>query len=432
MPIGDRLPIVPNPYPRRIELETLDDVKRRLATPGATWNDVVIQSVDLTPVGEELAKRPLSGCVFLGCVLPPGLAAVAVAAGCLLIPSFPGLPFEPFRSSVYTAGDLYDKFDADDPEESYRASRDYRIYQSYFDPAEKRPFGCVPVELALARRIHDHSVSEALEDFLERVRVSPAFRGLVGVMGGHDMVRAETVKDGTADAPYLSVALLAHRLAGAGYVVVTGGGPGAMEAANLGAYLSTRSEDELRQAVRMLEPVPKIAAGQGGAWLKPGFDVRERWPIDQDPSPLRQSVGIPTWFYGHEPPNVFATHIAKYFENSLREEGLLALATHGVIFAPGNAGTVQEIFQDAAQNYYQTYGHSSPMVLLGTRYWNPGPDADPAERLKPAYPLLRQLALEKNFTGLVLLTDDIREAEAFIRGFVPPPLAGESCGEEPG
>jgi predicted Rossmann-fold nucleotide-binding protein len=416
---------LPSPYPHRIELETLDDVKRRLADPGATWSDVTIQNVDLTLVGEELAKRPLAGCVFLGCALPPVLAASAVAAGCLIVPDFPGLPFEPFRSSVYTAGDLYDKFDPDDPEESYRASRDSRIYQSYIDPAAKSPYGCVPVELALARRIHDHSVSEALEDFLERVKASSTFRGLVGVMGGHAMLRAEKADEGaTADAPYLSVALLAHRLAGAGYVVMTGGGPGAMEAANLGAYLSTRSEDELRQAVRMLAPVPKIETGRGGAWVKLGFDVRERWPIDQDPSPLRQSVGIPTWFYGHEPPNVFATHIAKYFENSLREEGLLSIATHGVIFAPGNAGTVQEIFQDAAQNYYKTYAHASPMVLLGKSYWNPGADSGPEQRLKPAYPLLRQLAIEKDFTGLVLLTDDIREAEAFIRGFTPPQPAG--------
>ena len=50
---------------------------------------------------------------------------------------------------------------------------------------------------------------------------------------------------------------------------------------------------------------------------------------------------------------MFATDIAKYFENSLREEGLLALALAGVVFARGNAGTVQEIFQDACQNYYR-------------------------------------------------------------------------------
>ena len=76
------------------------------------------------------------------------------------------------------------------------------------------------------------------------------------------------------------------------------------------------------------------------------------------------SLSIPTWFYGHEPSNPFATHIAKYFSNSEREDGLLAVATAGIVFVPGGPGTLQEVFQDAAQNAYETYGRSSPMVFL--------------------------------------------------------------------
>ncbi len=49
--------------------------------------------------------------------------------------------------------------------------------------------------------------------------------------------------------------------------------------------------------------------------------------------------------------------------------GLLAIATHGVVFAPGSAGTIQEIFQDAAQNHYASFGPPSPMMLLGVDYW---------------------------------------------------------------
>ena len=48
--------------------------------------------------------------------------------------------------------------------------------------------------------------------------------------------------------------------------------------------------------------------------------VRDRCPGG------RQSLGVPTWFYGHEPTNLFATHVAKYFANSIREDGLLAIA----------------------------------------------------------------------------------------------------------
>jgi hypothetical protein len=91
------------------------------------------------------------------------------------------------------------------------------------------------------------------------------------------------------------------------------------------------------------------------AWAETALEVRAR-------TTGASSVGIPTWFYGHEPINVFPTHHAKYFSNSVREEGLLAIAKHGVIYAPGSAGTIQEIFQDAAQNHYGTYTEVSPMV----------------------------------------------------------------------
>ncbi|WP_317452889.1 molybdopterin dinucleotide binding domain-containing protein, partial [Streptomyces sp. CBMA29] len=42
-------------------------------------------------------------------------------------------------------------------------------------------------------------------------------------------------------------------------------------------------------------------------------EVRDRWP-DGGPS-----YGLPTWFYGHEPPNAFASGIAKFFANATRE-----------------------------------------------------------------------------------------------------------------
>ncbi len=153
-------------------------------------------------------------------------------------------------------------------------------------------------------------------------------------------------------------------------------------------------------------------------WLAEALSVRTDWPGD----PTRgRSLSIPTWFYGHEPPNPFASDIAKYFENSVREEGLLALATHGVVFAPGNAGTVQEIFQDACQNYYRTHTtYASPMVLLGREYWDPEAMTDaPGDRRKKVWPLLRRLALEAGFTERISLLDSAREVAEVIRAFRP-------------
>jgi predicted Rossmann-fold nucleotide-binding protein len=96
------------------------------------------------------------------------------------------------------------------------------------------------------------------------------------------------------------------------------------------------------------------------------------------------SVGIPTWLYGHEPATPFATEHAKYFENSIREEGLLTLAIYGAIYAPGSSGTLQEIFEDANQNYYVPPDEGlSPMVFLDMDgYWT---------RRYPVIPVLREL-----------------------------------------
>ena len=122
------------------------------------------------------------------------------------------------------------------------------------------------------------------------------------------------------------------------------------------------------------------------------------------------SVGIPTWLYGHEPPAPFATHFAKYFANSVREDGLLTIAEHGVIFAPGGAGTTQEIFQDATQNHYGTVGVISPMILYGTRHWT---------QKRPVWPLLQHVASGRKYGELLALTDDTDEIVRRIRAYDP-------------
>ena len=126
------------------------------------------------------------------------------------------------------------------------------------------------------------------------------------------------------------------------------------------------------------------------------------------------SLAIPTWFYGHEPTNLFASHIAKYFANSLREDGMLAIAEHGVIFSPGSAGTIQEVFMDAAQNRYESYGVLSPMIFLGKKYWT---------ETKPVYSLLQSLAHGCKYEPLLMISDDVDEIVDFIRDH-PPILTG--------
>lgn len=88
---------------------------------------------------------------------------------------------------------------------------------------------------------------------------------------------------------------------------------------------------------------------------------------------------------------MFATVIGKYFYNSVREDGLVTIASGGLIFGKGEAGTVQEVFQDATLNYYRSDYTPTPMVFLGKDFWHPakydGSTPAPLDPLrKPVYP----------------------------------------------
>ena len=85
-----------------------------------------------------------------------------------------------------------------------------------------------------------------------------------------------------------------------------------------------------------------------------------------------ESLAVPTWYYGHEPTTPLATNIGKYFQNSLREDGLITIAAHGIVFAPGKAGTLQEIFQDAVRNYYRAPTIRSARWCFTTRHTGRG------------------------------------------------------------
>jgi predicted Rossmann-fold nucleotide-binding protein len=88
----------------------------------------------------------------------------------------------------------------------------------------------------------------------------------------------------------------------------------------------------------------------------------------------------------------------------------LAIATRGVVFSPGSAGTTQEVFQDATQNHYAVFGTVSPMVFLNGAFWN--------EEL-PAEPLLRTLAGDRPYAALIGSADTAAEAMEFLRANPP-------------
>lgn len=365
-----------------IEIESAQAAERLLAE-GGPLVDVVFQGVDLRAHGDQLAERDLRGAVFLGCRMDERSRSRAIADGALVFPVIAGLPFDPYRASLYRVEELYEAFDRHRPE-SYRECLDARVYDHWHRTGRATPGSILET---LSRRLHDHAITDALEELIEGERV-------VAIMGGHGMER------GPGD--YAMVARIARELCRRGFLLASGGGPGAMEATHVGCWFVDRPAAEMAEAIGVLAEAPRY---DDPRWLSQAFEVRERWPLSERVARDHVSVGIPTWLYGHEPPNAFATHVAKYFANSVREDGLLTIATSGVLYAPGSAGTIQEIFQDACQNHYETVGPASPMVFLGCDYWT---------NEKPVYPLLEKLAEGRSYRRWLSATDDVDEAVAAI------------------
>ncbi|MFE6286883.1 LOG family protein [Streptomyces sp. NPDC057877] len=356
------------------EIESLEEFDATVAARGSLAG-FRVQAVDLTDRTRELLTTDTSGAVFLGCPMRENAAAKVRGDGAMVFPPIPDLPFNPYRGLVYSPDELFTSLS----DGGYEATPDARAYTWFQRTKADRD-----IFASTLRAVHDDAISDALDELLVGARV-------VGVMGGHAMARGTEA--------YAGAAHLGRDLARAGLTVATGGGPGAMEAANLGAYAAPHDDAMLPDALHLLAKAPKFTPSIT-EWARAAFEVRARWPRGGT------SVGIPTWFYGHEPPNPFAAHIAKYFANATREDGLLARCNAGVIYLPGAAGTVQEIFDNATPNYYESRGEPTPMVLVDRAHWT--------ERL-PAWPLLRSLARERSMAARIALVDRIEEVPETLK-----------------
>lgn len=376
--------------------------KGKLITSFRAWTEwtkntkdlshLVIQDVNFCEKKVNWEEFKYHNTSFLNCKFKKGQAIELISLGAFVFPKFGGLPYNPYRTTLYTHQELLQGYS---PVEDN--SVDFKIYQK-FKESRYTP----PLYEAMAQRLHDFNIDEALKRLVAYNPQGMTDKKCVGFMGGHSIRRNSE--------EYRIAATTAKLLAEHDYYIVSGGGPGIMEAANYGAYMAGRSQAEFDRGIEILcdlnfdvnleNPMDFLATN----YVTNAQKVLATFPNGQD------NLAIPTWFYGHEPTNVFASHIAKYFSNSLREDVLLAICLYGVVFSPGSAGTTQEIFQEAAQNHYGTFGYFSPMVFLSKKRY--------VEETS-LYSVLHQLAQGQPYKELLHLTDESEDVLQFIQNNPP-------------
>ncbi len=371
------------PEVRRItEIHTFD----QFLAQEQSLKDCTLQGLDLTDRDINWEEWTIDNTTFLGCKLSPQDEEALRLQGAYIYQAPDYLPYAPFRKKLYDWKELMEGFAKEEDN-----SLDYKIYQ-YFSRHRFNP----NVNEALWQRIHDHAIDDALRDLLKFDEEGMTQLRCVGIMGGHRTPRHDSF--------YLKTAQTAKLLAENDYYIVSGGGPGIMEAANLGAYFAGRADGDLLGAINLLQKAP--------SYEDEGYQEQARAVLEKYPEGT-ESLAIPTWFYGHEPSNLFSTHIAKYFSNSIREDTLLSICLHGIVFAPGSAGTMQEIFMDATQNHYGTFQYYSPMVFLGQHRYE-------IETL--IFPLLRQLAWGQRYYEFLHISDEPEDILRFLEEHPPIPV----------
>jgi predicted Rossmann-fold nucleotide-binding protein len=356
------------------EIETQKEIKHLFHKPGDIIDKVAFKNVDLSEFETEALKFYFSNCLFLGCAMTDKIKQHIEKENYL----FPELnvPYNIYPSRLYDRDDLYGDYEPGNPD-SYEKTFDKIVYKHFVETGKEAR----SINETLARRLHDHSITDALYNFLGKYDE----KKVVAVMGGHSLKR------NTED--YKNIVKLSKELTEDGYLMISGGGPGAMEATHVGAWFAGKTVNELEKAFQLLDKAPVY---KDPLWLDTAMQVIQKYPNDKN----YESLGIPTWLYGHEPPTPFASKIAKYFANSVREDGLLTVAKGGIIYSPGSAGTIQEVFQEITQNHYLSFGYASPMIFLNKQFWT---------EEAPVYSYISDLVQKKKLKNLILSVHDTRD-----------------------
>lgn len=195
---------------------------------------------------------------------------------------------------------------------------------------------------------------------VERIsrEIDAGFRLLSGRLGKAVAVFG-SARPGQEDPRYTAARTMGGRFAGAGFAVITGGGPGLMEAANRGA------------------------AEAGGTSVGLGIEL----PREQLMNPY--------------------VNVSMKFRYFFARKLMFVRYASAFVVLPGGFGTLDELFE--ALTLVQTGKiHEFPVVLIGTEHWS-GLMAWIRERLQG------QGFIAPDDIGLLRCTDDIEEALELIQ-----------------
>jgi uncharacterized protein (TIGR00730 family) len=155
-------------------------------------------------------------------------------------------------------------------------------------------------------------VFKIMSEFVEGFETMRGLRPAVSVFGSARLPESDPM--------YAVCARTTEKLARAGFAIITGGGPGAMEAANRGAR-------------------------QGGA---PSVGLNIELPQEQKPNPYQD--------------------VSLYFRYFFARKVMFVKYAMAFVIMPGGFGTLDEVFESLTLIQTEKVAHF-PVILMGRSYW---------------------------------------------------------------
>ena len=170
------------------------------------------------------------------------------------------VPFDVTRRKLYSAQELYMGYDPN-VEGSFESCYDSQVYHHYVAAGKQQANSME----TLAQTLHDHGIHTGLDEFFKNhdQRLS------VGIMGGHAQLRT--------DPSYRDIVFLSKRLTEKVFCMPSGGGPGAMEATHLGAWMAGRSTSDVNDALKYMSVAPSL---KDSRWLSQPHGVHGKEILD--------------------------------------------------------------------------------------------------------------------------------------------------------